>query len=107
MRGRVPYRLTHGQALSEGEAAHLLARAAHGEALTHAPVKRRHAWALAHLATLTPGERAQHDVRVRGAAAVLAGLSVPAALGAQTPSAAPSQGARTLNPRGHHEKDSQ
>lgn len=82
MRGRAPYRLTHGSALSEGEAAHLLARAAQGEAMTHAPVKRGHAWALAHLATLTPGERAQHAQRVRGAAAVLAGLSIPAALSA-------------------------
>ncbi|CAM3886826.1 hypothetical protein [Deinococcus frigens] len=82
MRGRAPYRLTHGQAISEGEAAHLITRAAQGEAMTYAPVKHGHAWALAHLATLTPSERAQHAQRVRDAAALLAGLSIPAALSA-------------------------
>lgn len=75
-----PYRRTHGQTLSEGEAAHLITRAASGEPLTHAPVKRGPAWVLAHLATLTPAERAAHAQRITQAARVLSGAATPAHL---------------------------
>lgn len=73
-----PYHLTHGQALSEGEAAHLLTRAALGEPLTYAPVKVGPRFILAHLATLTPAQLAQHAGRVSRRAQVQGGLTVPA-----------------------------
>ena len=75
-----PYRLAHGSALSEGEAAQLITRAAAGEALTWAPVRRGTAWVLAHLHTLTAQERAQHARRVTLAAQVLDGCTTPARL---------------------------
>jgi hypothetical protein len=74
------YRLTHGSALSEGEAAHLITRAAQGEALTFAPVKVGHRWALAHLATLSAAQVAAHAHRVSLTARLLDGLTVPAHL---------------------------
>ncbi|WP_104991628.1 hypothetical protein [Deinococcus sp. NW-56] len=74
------YRLAHGAPLSEGEAAQLITRAALGEALPWAPVKEGPRYRLAHLATLTPQQLAQHAGRVSRCAQVLRGSPVPAAL---------------------------
>ena len=58
------YTLHHGAALSPAEAAHLLARAAQGDALTHAPVKEGTGYVLAHLATLSAQQLAAHRAQV-------------------------------------------
>lgn len=79
---QAPYRLPHGSPLTDAQAAQLLTRAAQGEALTFAPVKRGHLWVLAHLATLSAPERAQLARRVQLAAQLLDFGSVPALLSA-------------------------
>lgn len=75
-----PYRLPHGAALTDAQAAHLLTRAAQGEALNWAPVKTGPRWVLAHVATLSPAERADHARQVRLTADLIAGRAVPALL---------------------------
>lgn len=77
-----PYRLTHGATLTSAQAAHLLTRAASGEALSFAPVKRGPLWVLAHLATLSAAERSEYARRLALTADLLGGLSVPAAINA-------------------------
>lgn len=74
--------LRHGAPLNPAQAAHLLHRAAAGEALTHAPVKSGEAWTLAHMATLTPAQQREHARRVQLTADLLEGLHIPAALSA-------------------------
>lgn len=73
-----PYRLPHGSPLSDAQAAQLITRAAQGEALNFAPVKRGPLWVLAHLAALTPAERVELARRVTLAAQLLDLGTVPA-----------------------------
>ena len=73
-----PYRLGHGSPLTQAEAAQLLTRAAAGEALQLAPVKRGHRWALAHLQTLSAADLSAYRARVELTAQLLAGGTVPA-----------------------------
>ena len=71
------YRHTHGAALSAAEAAHLLTRAAQGEAMTHAPVKEGSRYHLAHVATLSEEQRQRYRAQVQQVAAALALFTAP------------------------------
>ena len=75
-----PYRLAHGSTLSEAQAVQVLTRTAQGEPLDFAPIRHGHLWTLAHLATLSAAERAEHARRVQLAAQVLSGSPLPARL---------------------------
>ena len=79
LKGAVPasptYRKMHGDRLTSGEAAQLLIRIAQGERLTFVPVKTAHGYRLAHVATLSPQQRAEHARRVREVAATLAAFA--------------------------------
>ena len=70
-----PYRKHHGAALIPAEAAQLLVRAAYGERLAFVPVRIGRSYRLAHVATLSPQQRAEHARRVSEVGAALAAFT--------------------------------